>query len=87
METQLRDLEIVHQCRAILRLCTGAAQSQDCLNLVRNLKIGKQFPDSKNALRNLEIAQIPRLRGTNTQSCGVGPAFLAAGSSSLAILA
>jgi len=33
---------------------------------VRNLEIGAQFPDSKNAQRNLEIAQIPKLRGTDT---------------------
>jgi len=30
----------------------------------RNLEIGTQFWDSENAQRNLEIAQIPRLRGT-----------------------
>ena len=34
---------------------------------MRNLEIGAQFPDSKNAQRNLEIAQIPKLRGTFTQ--------------------
>ena len=32
--------------------------------LLRNLEIGTQFRDSENALRNLEIAQIPKLRGT-----------------------
>jgi len=41
---------------------------------VRNLEIGAQFPDSKNAQRNLEIAQIPKLRGTDiltrSQSAG-----------------
>jgi len=45
-------------------LRTGAAQSRDCVNPLRNLEIGAQFPDSKNAQRNLKIAQIPRLRGT-----------------------
>jgi len=35
---------------------------------VRNLEIGAQFPDSKNAQRNLEIAQIPKLRGTYIHS-------------------
>ena len=29
-----------------------------------NLEIGMQFPDSENAQRNLEIVQIPILRGT-----------------------
>ena len=32
---------------------------------MRNLKIGTQSQDSENAQRNLEIAQIPRLRGTD----------------------
>ena len=45
---------------------TEIARSRDCVNLVRNLEIGMQFPDSENALRNLEIAQIPRLCGTYT---------------------
>ena len=38
-------------------------QSQDCL---RNLEIGicMQFRDSENAQRKLEIAQIPKMRGT-----------------------
>jgi len=49
---------------AISRLRTGAAQSRDCINPVRNLEIGTQFLDSENAQRNLKIAQIPRLRGT-----------------------
>jgi len=35
---------------------------------VHNLEIGAQFPDSKNAQRNLEIAQIPKLRGTYTHN-------------------
>ena len=53
----------------------------NCVNLVHNLEIGTQFPDSENAQHNLEIgmqfpdsetaqhnlaiAQIPRLRGTS----------------------
>jgi len=45
-------------------LRTGAAQSQDCVNPVRNLKIGTQFRDPENAQRNLKIAQIPRLSRT-----------------------
>ena len=36
--------------------------------LLRNLEIGTQFRDSKNALRNVEIAQIPKLRGTRIHS-------------------
>ena len=32
----------------------------------RNLEIGTQFRDSENEQRNLEIVQIPRLRGTYT---------------------
>ena len=69
---KLRYLEIAHRCRAISRLRTGAAQSRDCVNPVRNLEIGTQFRDSENAQRNLEIAQIPRLRGTYILSvyCG-----------------
>jgi len=35
---------------------------------VRKLEIGAQFPDSKNVQRNIEIAQIPKLRGTYTCS-------------------
>ena len=31
---------------------------------LRNLEIGTQFQESENAQRNLEIAQIPKLRGT-----------------------
>jgi len=38
---------------------------------LRNLEIGAQFPDSKNVQRNLEIAQIPKLRGTYTQASRV----------------
>ena len=64
MQQKLRDLEIAHQCHAILRLRTGATQSQDCVNLARNLEICTQFLDSENVLRNLETAQIPRLRRT-----------------------
>ena len=37
----------------------------NCVNLVHNLEIGMQFPDSENAQHNLAIAQIPRLRGTS----------------------
>ena len=54
LQQKLRDLEIAHWCRAISRLRKPSVQSQ----------FGTQFPDSKNALRNLEIAQIPRLRKT-----------------------
>jgi len=61
---KLRYLQIAHRCRTTLRLRTGAAQSRDCVNLVRNLEIGTQFQDSENAQRNLKIAQIPRLRRT-----------------------
>ena len=42
-------------------------QSQDCL---RKLEIGTQFRDSESALRNLEIAQIPKLRRTNCTPIG-----------------
>ena len=49
---------------AISRLCTGAARSRDCALVPRNLETGTQFRDSENAQRNLEITQIPRLRGT-----------------------
>jgi len=51
-------------CRTISRLRTGAALSRDCVNPVHNLEIGTQFRDSENAQHNLEIAQIPKLRGT-----------------------
>ena len=47
-------------------------RSQDCINPVRNLKIGMQFRDSENAQRNLEIAQIPTLHGTSTLYIVVG---------------
>ena len=49
---------------AILTLRTIVAQSRDCATTVRNLEIGTQSRDSENAQHNLEIAQIPRLRGT-----------------------
>ena len=49
-------------------------QSRDCAMQLRSLEIaqcscayleiGTQFEDSENALRNLEIAHIPKLRGT-----------------------
>ena len=51
---------------AILRLHKRLIQSQDWL---RNLEIGSQFLDSQNAQCNLEIAQIPRLRGTYAYVC------------------
>ena len=38
----------------IVRLCQHIA----------NLEFGMQFPDSESVQRNLEIVQIPRLRGT-----------------------
>ena len=42
-------------------------ESRDCAILsLRNLEIGTQFRDSENAQRNLEIAQIPKLRRTYT---------------------
>ena len=49
---------------AISRLRNAVAQSRDCAALLRNLEIGTQFEDSENALRNLEIAHIPKLHGT-----------------------
>ena len=57
------NLEIAQTYCAIPRLRKRIAQSQDWLH---NLKIGTQFQDSENVQRNLEIAQIPRLRGTST---------------------
>ena len=75
MLQKLRYLGIAHRCRAISRLRTGAAQSQDGVIPVRNLKIGTQFRDSENALRNLEIAQIPKLRGTYTFTLGCSQMF------------
>ena len=59
----LRNLQIAHMCYAISRLRTCVTQSPDCL---RNLEIRTQSRDSENAQRNLEIAQILRLRGTYT---------------------
>ena len=52
---------------------TEIALSRDCVNPVRNLEISTQFRDSKNVQRNLEIAQIPRLRGTYTKNLFVLP--------------
>ena len=49
MQQKLHYLEIAHRCRAIFRLRTGAAQSQDCVNPVSNLEIGTQFRDSEYA--------------------------------------
>ena len=61
----LRNLEIAQSCHcAISRLRSVAAQSSDCAAILRNLEIGTQFRDSENAQRNLEIAQIPKLRRT-----------------------
>ena len=65
-QQKLRYLESARRCRTISRLRTGAVQSRDCVNPVRNLEIGTQFRDSETAQRNLEIAQIPRLQGTYT---------------------
>ena len=48
----------------VRKLRKRTAQSRDCASVLRNLEIGAQFPDSKNAQRNLEIAQIPKLCGT-----------------------
>ena len=45
----------------IPRLLNHIAQSPDWLH---NLEIGTQFWDSENAQCDLEIVQIPRLRGT-----------------------
>ena len=63
------DLKIAHMC---------FTQSRDCANVLRNLEIvhtcytiptlPAQSRDSKNVQRNLKIAQIPRLRGTDTHS-------------------
>ena len=58
---KVKSSKIVQYVCTISRLCKCIAQSQDCL---RNLEIGTQFQDSENAQRNLEIAQIPKLRGT-----------------------
>ena len=57
----LRNLQIAHMCYAISRLRTCVTQSPDCLC---NLEVRTQSRDSENAQRNLEIAQILRLRGT-----------------------
>ena len=37
-----------------------------CANVLRNLKIGTQFPDSENVWHNLKIVQIPKLCRTYT---------------------
>ena len=47
------------------------AQSRDCAVSLCNLEIGTQFQDSENAQRNLEIAQIPKLRGTYLLDCHI----------------
>ena len=59
----LRNLEIVQTYCTISRL---SAQSQDWMH---NPEIDAQFPDSKNAQRNLKIAQIPKLHGTSPWLC------------------
>ena len=64
-QQKLCDLEIAHQCCMMSRLCIDAAQSRTCVILVHNPEIGTQFPDSENVQHNLEIAQIPRLHGTD----------------------
>jgi len=64
METrrvQLCNLEIAHRCHAISRLCTGAVQSRDCINPVRNLEIGMQFRDSENAQHMAIDCNLPEL--------------------------
>ena len=83
----VRNLEIVQSCHcaisrlhnmqschcAISRLRSVAMQSRDCAAILCNLEIGTQFRDSENAQHNLEIAQIPKLRGTyiyGTAKCG-----------------
>ena len=52
------------------------ARSRDCTLVPHNLEIGTQFPDSKNAQCNLEIAQIPKLHGTyilaRPHTCSMG---------------
>ena len=53
---------------AISRLTTYAVQCQDCANVLHNLEIDTQFPDSKNVQCNFKIAQIPKLRGTHKPS-------------------
>ena len=58
---KVKSSKIAQYVCTISRLCKRIAQSQDCL---RNLKIGTQFRDSENALHNLEITQISKLRGT-----------------------
>ena len=70
------DLEIAHTCYAISRLRICVTQSRDCAYVLRNLEIAHacyaiprlpaQSRDSENSQRNLEIAQILRLRGTYT---------------------
>ena len=55
------DLEIAHWCCTILRLRKPSVQSRDW-HIIR---------DSENAQHNLEIAQIPRLRGTYISHCTI----------------
>ena len=54
----------------VRRLRTRVTQSPDCAHVLRNLEIRTQSRDSENAQRNLEIAQILRLRGTSILSSG-----------------
>ena len=64
---KVKSSKIVQYVCAISRLRKRIAQSRDCTNVLHNLKIvceiGMQFRDSE---RNLEIAQIPKLRVTRT---------------------
>ena len=55
----------VSELSAISRTCKSIVQTQ---NWLHNLEIGMQFPDSENAQRTLEIAQIPRMHGTYIQT-------------------
>ena len=48
----------------IRRLRMQITRSRDCARVLCNLEIGTQSQDSENAQRNLEMAQILRLRGT-----------------------
>jgi len=58
---------IVHatNCVNLVHNLEIGTQFPDSENAQHNLEIGMQFPDSENAQHNLAIAQIPRLRGTS----------------------
>ena len=56
-------------------------QSRDCVRVLRNLEIGMQSQDSENAQRNLEIAQILRLRGTYPLAIPYAPSEISIGKS------